>query len=449
MSSPFAPTNPPSLKRIDAPPGGGGRAMLATRLMRVIFGCYLGVATLLTCLQMGLEYQAANRKLQQDIAGLEKTFSPGLSDAMWRYSTEVISGILSGMREMPVVTGIEVRDEKDALVARIGRMSGEPSADSAATGLADFFDQPLTQSFPLVHVDGNGVAHPLGQWTVYSDRAVVFEQLKRTLIIVFINSTMKTVMLWLIFAWVIRRLVGRPLAKIDAFVREIDADNLGARPLVLDADGNSELQTLAATLNKMVERLRATFAENAVLLEGMRDMNSTLMTKVAERTRELEQLAQTDLLTGLANRRKLDDVLERQIETARAQGAPLSVILGDVDRFKAINDRHGHKIGDSVLVAFAAILGADLRAQDTVGRWGGEEFMLICPQTDLDDALAIAESLRLRIETTPLPKVGCRTCSFGAATLRPGETADELVARADAALYESKHLGRNRVAASR
>ena len=123
--------------------------------------------------------------------------------------------------------------------------------------------------------------------------------------------------------------------------------------------------------------------------------------------------------------------------------------MGDVDRFKSINDRHGHKIGDTVLVAFATILGRGLRAEDTVGRWGGEEFMLICPKTDLDTALSIAETTRLRIETTPLPKVGCRTCSFGAATLKPGESVDELVARADAALYESKHQGRNRVAASR
>jgi diguanylate cyclase (GGDEF)-like protein len=151
------------------------------------------------------------------------------------------------------------------------------------------------------------------------------------------------------------------------------------------------------------------------------------------------------MLTGLHNRRKLDEVLGYEVERVHRYGGGLSVILLDIDHFKQTNDSYGHPAGDRVLAAVAAILRSGARSIDSVGRWGGEEFMVICPQTELDGARALAEMLRLRIAAADFPEVGRKTCSFGVAALCPDETLATLVARADAALYRAKQAGRNAV----
>ncbi|GGD95428.1 hypothetical protein GCM10011390_12710 [Aureimonas endophytica] len=441
--------SPSRAETLAAPPR---RSPLAQRLIRVMFGCYLAVAVALTAIQMGLEYRSASEALTANVVALQRTFSPGLADAMWRFNTEVVEGILSGMREIPILTGVEVRDEAGQRVRAFGSAladPGTPPDGALGTALASLFDAPFQRTFELTHVDENGAHHAIGSWTVYSNHALVLDQLKRTVVIILINSAIKSLMLLVIFYVVIQRMVGRPLAEMSAFVQEIDADNLGTRPLVVAAGGRHELHALASTLNRMARRLGHAFEENARLLDNMRDLTSTLQAKVGERTQELKLLAETDLLTGLANRRKLDEELGREIAFTGRARVPLSIILGDIDRFKSINDRHGHKAGDKVLAIFAEVLRDRQRPADTIGRWGGEEFMLICPGSALEPAVEFAEAIRSAIEATSFPVAGRQTCSFGVATLQPGETADELVARADAALYAGKRNGRNRVEASR
>jgi diguanylate cyclase (GGDEF)-like protein len=263
--------------------------------------------------------------------------------------------------------------------------------------------------------------------------------------VILINSALKSLVLGLIFFAVIRHMVGRPLAQIEGYLGRLDADNLDAPPLSLTAGGRHELHALTASLNTMVLRLRRAFEDNAHLMQELREMNASLQERITERTRDLERLAHTDLLTGLNNRRKLDLALERAALQASSDGTPLCVIVADVDHFKAINDLYGHKVGDRVLVAIAGILAEGVRTGDTLGRWGGEEFLIVCPGTRLSEGAACAEALRQRIEATALPLIGSRTCSFGVAELRPGETTDGLVTRADAALYRCKRNGRNHV----
>lgn len=410
-------------------------APLATRLIRVVFGCYFLVAASLTALQMGIEYLEAHQRLQDDIAAMNRTFGPGLEDAAWRFNGAVIRGILTGMRELPAVIAVEMRDERGTHIDGFQR-----------TGDADRrFGAPFSRTFPLVHEDETGRRHTLGTWTVRSHTGVALDRVWHTFKVVLINALIKTVMLWFIFAAVIRWMVGRPLAEIGRFVDRLDDRTLDAPPLVLRGGGHSELRSLAETLNTMVSRLRAAFATNAALTQDLRAANASLQARVEERTRELEAMAATDMLTGLYNRR----VLDRALEVGAQRTGRLSLVLADIDQFKAINDDHGHKVGDAVLVGFADVLRAEMRAGDTFGRWGGEEFMLICPEAKLDGAIALAERLRRRIAETNLPFVGRRTCSFGVAELRPGETIDALVARADAALYAAKRNGRDRVEASR
>ncbi len=164
--------------------------------------------------------------------------------------------------------------------------------------------------------------------------------------------------------------------------------------------------------------------------------------------RELERLSVTDRLTGLYNRRKLDETLESELQRSLRFEQTFSIILLDIDHFKRINDAHGHLVGDQVLIEVSRLLQANTRETDIVGRWGGEEFMIICAQTDQDGALRLAENLRKALQDKRIAVVEQATASFGVCSYRSGELSAQLVERVDAALYTAKADGRNRVTAS-
>jgi diguanylate cyclase len=162
-----------------------------------------------------------------------------------------------------------------------------------------------------------------------------------------------------------------------------------------------------------------------------------------------DALARTDVLTGLANRRAFDETAEYEIQRAVRYGTPLTLVIADIDHFKAINDTHGHHTGDAVLIDFARVLTASVRGIDLVGRWGGEEFIILMPGTDRDEAPLAAERMRLAVAGAPT-RIDGKTCgvtaSFGVATLSPeAPTLEALLGCADAALYRAKENGRNRV----
>jgi diguanylate cyclase (GGDEF)-like protein len=163
---------------------------------------------------------------------------------------------------------------------------------------------------------------------------------------------------------------------------------------------------------------------------------------------QLDRLARVDPLTGLRNRRDLDEILEATLSAARRDGTPLSVLLVDIDHFKQINDTGGHDAGDAVLVGVADSMRASLRTQDSLGRWGGEEFLVVLPNTDADEASLAAERLRSQIpHATSASDQSPVTVTIGVATNDSG-TPSELVRRADAALYVGKRSGRNQVQAA-
>jgi diguanylate cyclase (GGDEF)-like protein len=190
--------------------------------------------------------------------------------------------------------------------------------------------------------------------------------------------------------------------------------------------------------------------------EQLRRLNAELESIVAERTRELvaknrelEVLSVTDRLTGLFNRRKLDEVLEEELLRCRRYGVEFAVIIMDIDHFKRVNDSHGHHVGDAVLQAMAAILREGTRDADALARLGGEEFVIVCRHADLEGALDTAERMRAAIDAHSFPGVGRVTASFGAAACCDQDTSDSLLERADAALYRAKAAGRNRVEGDR
>lgn len=168
--------------------------------------------------------------------------------------------------------------------------------------------------------------------------------------------------------------------------------------------------------------------------------------------RKLSQAATHDALTGLLNRRAADEFMDQEVLRAQRQGTPMSVLMIDIDFFKKVNDQHGHAGGDHVLQTLARLLKARARATDLVARWGGEEFLVLLPDTPTAGAQEMAEQLRLAVEKAPLLWQEASvpiTVSIGVAT-RSGGTfqASALVASADEALYQAKNSGRNRVCAA-
>ncbi|MDP3464426.1 MAG: diguanylate cyclase [Sulfuricurvum sp.] len=162
---------------------------------------------------------------------------------------------------------------------------------------------------------------------------------------------------------------------------------------------------------------------------------------------KLNNLATLDRLTQIANRFEFDKMLGYSMSVSRRYMRSLSVLLLDIDHFKHINDRFGHLIGDEVLKSFSTLLCQQVRQSDAVARWGGEEFIILLPDTSLASAIKMAESLRQRIEVNPFATVGNLTCSIGVAEFNPVEEADDLLHRADQQLYRAKNSGRNRVMA--
>jgi diguanylate cyclase (GGDEF)-like protein len=183
----------------------------------------------------------------------------------------------------------------------------------------------------------------------------------------------------------------------------------------------------ALLIDTLVRRVRGMARDAAALAQERADLMATLA-----------EVARTDDLTGLPNRRAWDEALERELARAQREGTPLCIGLADLDQFKVYNDDHGHQAGDRLLKQIAASWAAELRATDVLARYGGEEFALALPGCDINDASVLAERLRA---ATPEGQ----TCSVGLVSWDGEETSERLFGRADKALYAAKEAGRDRV----
>ena len=206
-------------------------------------------------------------------------------------------------------------------------------------------------------------------------------------------------------------------------------------------------ETIDRQVRPYVERVRYAGFGSFALLIMVAFLFAGPVLRVLGDFRRVASQAAVDSLTGLANRRTLDEELALEWRRAHRVGDSLAFVLLDLDDFKAVNDSHGHPAGDAVLRAVGGILGAGVRHVDLAGRYGGEEFALILPETDLPGALKLAERIRTRLETTavelPSGESLHATASFGVAVNDELTAAEQLVAAADEALYAAKAAGKN------
>ena len=214
----------------------------------------------------------------------------------------------------------------------------------------------------------------------------------------------------------------------------------------LQSAGSAEqMQSVVANL---VQQTRRMVEQNRSANESLQESNKEIA-ELKIRMADIRSEALTDPLTGLANRRAFSEELADGMSEAAQTKTPLCLLMLDIDHFKAFNDTYGHQLGDEVIRLVAGCMSAKTKENDTAARYGGEEFSVILPNTDLQDAQAVAEQIRLTVAGQKIVRkasrqtLGSVTLSIGVALYRPEESDEQLIERADAALYAAKHAGRN------
>jgi diguanylate cyclase len=207
---------------------------------------------------------------------------------------------------------------------------------------------------------------------------------------------------------------------------------------------------LKVLIDGVITATRAMEARSKTL-EIQLQTSSREVNELRDRLESVRKEALTDQLTGVANRKAFDNELQESIDRAIETGEPLSLVMCDIDHFKAFNDTWGHQTGDQVLRLVANCLSENVKGRDTAARYGGEEFAVILPQTQLAGAVNLANQIRAKVESKKLVKkstgdiLGIITISCGVTQFDPNETTEDFVRRADQCLYAAKRTGRNRV----
>ena len=281
-------------------------------------------------------------------------------------------------------------------------------------------------------------------------------------------SLAASLLLAILFSRILASHFNRPIRLLVDHCAAIVQGRLGD-PLELRT--GDELDRLIGSFNTMSQHLKDSLDRNRWSQSALKKGQEELEARVKERTRELTEVnarlleeirkrrqvedalsraARSDPLTGLMNRRAMMERFEYQLTHYQRNRIPFAVLMGDIDHFKQINDTCGHAEGDRVLISIAGKIRENLRSQDLLARWGGEEFLILLPDTDLEGGITVAEKIRLQVAQHDFPgekKVLALTISFGVACYTDEQTIDDCIKAADEALYRAKQQGRNRVVA--
>lgn len=412
------------------------------KLIRLTFASYLGITLVLTAIQMAVSWRQEQDNLARELALLTQAYRNSLEKAVWDLNQPQIDALLSGMLSLPSIAGVSLTY----------------AGHEKRLGHIERF-QPRHVQTLFLDLDP---PYPIGKLTLYAEPDIILARLRWPYLVLIANALLKTLALWVILSWFGRRLIGEPLHALEDQVSKLNwaemqwgkeqIDRLAQR--LGPVHGDDEVARLVRAFSRMGGRL----AESKKALE---QLQQNLEHQVTERTRQLEivnqqlearnraleKLSTTDTLTGVANRAKLEQVLENEIQRCDRYDKVFSVILTDVDHFKHINDTYGHQQGDHVLQQLCRVLEIHLRHTDTLGRWGGEEFLIVATETDLTETERLAQRLRKAVEQHDFGLDPPVTASFGVACYQRHDDLVSLFAKVDAALYRAKTGGRNQVRA--
>lgn len=374
------------------------------------------------------EHREASAQLNASLRQQGEALAGDIAEALWQVSPDLLQPHLRTAAKWPGAACLEV-SEGWGIQVFAGSGAATPCQGQAEIQL------PILRE-----------ARRLGTLRIYVDHAGIDRVARRAALRSIAASLALTFVVTSVVLVMLRRQLQSPMQQLAAFLHRLGADQLDEslalrRP---SNQGQDEIDLVAESIATLQARIAGHVRE--------------LDARVAERTEQLQTaldtlktLAVTDPLTGCHNRLAFTQKYPEAIAHAERYGRPLSVVFCDVDRFKSVNDNHGHPAGDRVIAAMGQWLRGTLRgSSDWVARYGGEEFVLVLPETALTQALEVAERLRLQIEQSEgvaleSGQVLRITVSLGVAQWQAGESGEALLQRADEQLYAAKQAGRNQV----
>ena len=374
------------------------------------------------------EYQRGHARFDKDVRTLAEGSLPALSTGLWDIELIAIRRQVEWLASLRGVQYVQLR-------SAVG-----PTFEAGRSLEATDRRDPVIV-LPIKAPVGNS---QVGELSIWEDESAFRMEVLGRMLTVLGGYSLFTLLVCSMVAWVLRRELQVPLEQMRRFVLNLTPERI-AQPLVLSRRNpqfNDEIDVVVHGF----QRLQETIQRHISLLD----------TRVAQRTEQLEtlveevqKLSMLDSLTGCYNRRVLDERLPAEVERCHRYQRPLSVVFIDVDHFKRINDGMGHASGDLVLREIARRCLGSLRSKvDWVSRYGGEEFVIVLPESDAHAAQQFAERLRQCIRSQPIDVGGhplSVTISLGVTQLLPEEAVQDMLARADALLYQAKQAGRDRV----
>ncbi|MEQ6917143.1 GGDEF domain-containing protein [Halomonas aquatica] len=414
---------------------------LSQKLMRVIFSLYLGVTCLITSMQFLAEYMKTQDSILNELEQLQETVRGPISSSLWQYNQKQLDALVDGLVKMPIIVGVDVSDEnsEDILSRR---------SFPAASVPFSVFDTRSDLYWTL-----NGEKVLLGSLSLYSSSTVVFGRVLFGFSLIAIAAIIKLSILFFLFVWAFDRYLAIPFKELMSQVDKVQlSKDLSSRIQLSNLEKN-ELSKLQEHMNNMLSAMES---DRERLLEDEKVKRAWLEDAVLRRTEalqlsneKLKELATRDSLTGALNRGSFFETAQHLLALSRRQKSSACMLLLDLDHFKMINDTYGHFIGDQVLIHFTRTIQDLLRKSDLIGRVGGEEFGIYLCDTEIDDALRLAEKIRHAVGDSDLKiddKAVSYTVSIGIEPSGPNDqSVDELFKRADLKLYAAKYKGRNRV----
>ncbi len=422
-----------------------GRINLTIALVMVItavlFGSILAVHEI-------RRREAAQQQIEQLLRELAAQYELQLGNAVFNAEIKAVEGVLQNILQRKGVLAVGTYDDKGAPLLVLGlndavikpKVSLDVSLLAKAYTIAEVWRgrSVLTYTKPIEHY-----GEVVGFWRIrYS-----LEKLNnQTLELAVIFSLMILLPFTLIFFLLNRILVRFVWSPVFRLKDTMEIAREGENRTFSGESGSRGFENVDQMIHAVDTLLQGYFGH-----KGGDNEITSLALSFRHMLAELKKAyagSRTDILTGLSNRMKLDELLEAERSRCLSQGTTFSILLLDIDKFKIVNDTYGHLTGDEVLKTLAGLLRGFFRKGDTPGRWGGEEFLVLLPGLDSQEAGTVARRLREAVASARFDGPENCTASIGVAQYRPHESLEELISRVDAALYGAKEAGRDRVVVS-
>lgn len=412
---------------------------LSRQLLKSVLTIYFLITLIVTSAHFFIEYNFIKSHIKSELKTIASIFEPAMKTALWDLDREQLESISNGIIHMPLVYGVIIVDPNNKeLINKTNNHLSEEEIHG---------DEELSYNF-IIHQKFNNNNIYLANVTIYSDDKAIVDRLKVGFSIILLNAFIKSTALVFLFILAFRKHLGVPLQELTNKISNLQWEDKSNRHIHVDFINENELSVLESKFNHLLQKISD---EEEKRFELVHQQNIQLEKDVKTRTKELQELneklqklATTDVLTQLNNRAKLDEELIFKYESFKRHKRVFSIAMMDIDFFKKVNDEHGHQVGDNVLQVIALILKENSRRVDITGRWGGEEFFIICDEADINGAFTLAENIRVHIEKHLFEHIHHTTVSFGVAQIEDEMSIDDLVKKADDALYEAKNSGRNK-----